>query len=534
MSLRITSYGAHHGRQRVTTQPTPATRQGQVAPPEARIEKNGAQVTVQVLRNKEAEARRQDETTTAVSKDRYKDQARYQNEIYIDERGKNVLVFVNGEAHKFSKHDARNLVIRGSSGRDVILVGGEPDPFGKPLVGAGKSAVKLNLRVEAGDGKDLVMVNNSGRTVINGGKDNDSLVSLGRGGARINGSEGSDYLDGLHGTNVLSGGKGDDNLRAGDGKNVLVDHRGTNFLASGTGTTRIETGGDHSIVSAVGGRTEVTTRGGSTTVYAGANLPQIHNLLGGRSTVYADKRVAALFPFQVQSDLVGNGGPVAGGTEVRPVDMSTRPGGSLRIEGTPEFKQRVEQDLDLLRSSPVGRSILSALDRASAQSGHKTITIRYESQFFNQSSNGPFEKHPGSSSLSSTGEPGAPIGGSIGYNLGTLTKNGRAKRLPPQQLEQHFHQTPLPFPSVVQLAHELIHAYNALSGTYQPGKYKGPGLDKGIDNRERQAVGLPNDGVPYDFDHNPATPKTTANPTDLTENGLRAELEIARRTSYRR
>jgi hypothetical protein len=97
------------------------------------------------------------------------------------------------------------------------------------------------------------------------------------------------------------------------------------------------------------------------------------------------------------------------------------------------------------------------------------------------------------------------------------------------------------FPApIVVLYHETAHAYNDTSGTMQAGKYQqingsdptNDRKDVGINNAERQAVGLPNDGVPHDWDNNPATPKTRDMPIGITENGLRRELGLPDRASY--
>ena len=83
------------------------------------------------------------------------------------------------------------------------------------------------------------------------------------------------------------------------------------------------------------------------------------------------------------------------------------------------------------------------------------------------------------------------------------------------------------------LYHELSHAYNGVTGTFQPGTYRGTGPDSGrVPNAERQAVGLETSATPFDFDNDPSTPATTANPDHLTENGYREELQLPDRPSY--
>ena len=78
----------------------------------------------------------------------------------------------------------------------------------------------------------------------------------------------------------------------------------------------------------------------------------------------------------------------------------------------------------------------------------------------------------------------------------------------------------------------MSHAYNGVNGTFQPGEYTGPGPDNGIANAERQAVGLETSAPAFDFDGDPSTPATTANPDHLTENGIREELGMPDRPSY--
>ena len=95
-----------------------------------------------------------------------------------------------------------------------------------------------------------------------------------------------------------------------------------------------------------------------------------------------------------------------------------------------------------------------------------------------------------------------------------------------------FHMAEFPAPVVV-LYHEMSHAYNGVTGTFQPGTYRGTGPDSGnVPNAERQAVGLETSAAPFDFDGDPSTPATTHNPIGLTENGIRRELGLPDRPNY--
>ena len=82
-------------------------------------------------------------------------------------------------------------------------------------------------------------------------------------------------------------------------------------------------------------------------------------------------------------------------------------------------------------------------------------------------------------------------------------------------------------PPIVGLYHELVHAYNAATGSMQPGATTG-----GVELVELQAIGLTFTGIAWDNDGKPATPPRPGNIRAFTENGFRALLVLPRRTSY--
>ena len=51
-------------------------------------------------------------------------------------------------------------------------------------------------------------------------------------------------------------------------------------------------------------------------------------------------------------------------------------------------------------------------------------------------------------------------------------------------------------------------------------------------NDELQAVGLPCNTEPFDFDKDPATPALPTNPAQFSENGIREELGLPLRKTY--
>lgn len=88
----------------------------------------------------------------------------------------------------------------------------------------------------------------------------------------------------------------------------------------------------------------------------------------------------------------------------------------------------------------------------------------------------------------------------------------------------------------MQLYHGLCHAYNYLTGTIFPGESL-DGVDGNkpramIPNAELQAIGLPVDAPPFDFDNDPTTPALDSNPEPFSENGIRKEFGLPPRKQY--
>jgi hypothetical protein len=177
----------------------------------------------------------------------------------------------------------------------------------------------------------------------------------------------------------------------------------------------------------------------------------------------------------------------------------TEVGSYIRVEGSPEFVERVQTDLDLLRASPTGQQMLGHLERAHEESKHwlydgDGLTIRETPE-----DNGRAEPNPG------------PLG-----------------RLHPEIEYNPSFDTLYDGPPVVILYHELAHVFDYVSGTLTEDDYEGPG-NEGVPVRERVAVGLP-----IDDDGDSETPERIDpdHPIPFTENGLRAELGAPYRPRY--
>ncbi len=384
-------------------------------------------------------------------------------------------VSINGRSFAVSTAEGQELTIRTGGGDDVIEVAAN---------------VTVNIVADTGDGADRIDIAGGGENRVDAGAGNDHVILSGSGRNDVFGGSGDDVVQGGGGVDVIHGGDGNDSIDGGAGRN---------FLEGGAGDDTIRSRGTGDMVSGGTGDDVIHAAPGASAVYAGAGRDTIEGA-GDGTTVYA-----------AIGDLVN----AATGTRPTVVNVEIDPqaGASLRIEGSDAFVQRVQAEIDFLRSSPNGQRMLAEFDATAAGTGN-TVTIKELSN-----------EHNGYA---------MPAGDGVTWPDVQIT-NGVAG--PGVQTEirynPSFHMDAFPAPVVV-LYHEMSHAYNFVNGTLQPGNYNGPdAADRGISNSERQAVGLETTAPAYDFDGDPATPPTTANPDHLTENGLRGELGLPDRPSYR-
>lgn len=388
-----------------------------------------------------------------------------------------LAVDVNGKAYQFEMADAQALTVRSGDGNDTIEVA---------------SDVKVNLIVDGGAGDDTITTG-AGDDIVDGGVGNDTIKT----------GDGSDDVFGNSGDDSIDAGAGNDVVYGGDGNDTLLGGAGADYLEGGAGNDRIEGGEGQDMLSGGVGDDTLISGAGDDRVYTGAGKDTVDNA-AGKDVVYAQADIDTLAAGKGASNQVVN------------VDLTGSPGAKgVKLEGSPAFVQRVQADLDFLQASPVGRQMLAEFDRAAANGN--SVTIRELSNEENGytmpdvAAGGTWAD----TELSNSGRAGKGDDAVIAYN-------------------PSFHMSAFPAPVGV-LYHEMSHAFNAVTGTFQPGTYRGSDAqdrNAGVPNSERQAVGLENGGVKFDFDHNPATPKTTANPTALSENGLRAELGLDLRLHY--
>lgn len=387
-----------------------------------------------------------------------------------------LAVEVNGKAYQFEMAQAQALTVRSGAGNDVIDVA---------------SDVKVNLIVDGGAGDDTITTG-AGDDIVYGGDGND-VVKTGAG---------SDYIEGGNGNDSIDGGAGNDVIYGGDGNDTLVGGAGNDYVEGGNGNDLLRGGAGNDMLSGGNGDDRIESGAGADRVYTGEGKDTVVNS-SGKDVVYAQQGVDSVSSSRGASAQVVN------------VDLTGTPGAKgLKIEGSPEFVQRVQADIDMLRASPVGRQMLAEYDRAAANGN--TVTIR---ELANEDNGYTM--------------PDVEHGGTW---AGTELVNGRAGKGDDAVIAYNpaFHMAEFPAPVGV-LYHEMSHAWNAVTGTFQQGDYRGTDTQDrsaGVPNSERQAVGLENTGTSYDFDRDPTTPNTTANPIALTENGLRAELGLPLRLHY--
>src|SRR6266545_973110 len=397
------------------------------------------------------------------------------------------VVTVNGREFRFPA--GSHLTVRAGDGDDNIVVQKGTRVTLTLLGGRGDD------NLHGGDGDDTIL-GLDGKDMVSGGGGNDR-ISLGasrdpRQGEgdvveRAMGGDGDDVIAGSLGRDAALGDGGNDLVFGGEGDDTGA---GNDYLEGATGRDDLDGGLGNDILS--GGRDDDTIHGGdgNDAVYTGAGRDHVE---GGAGTdkVYGQTE-------DTSEDV----------EQTVTVDIKDV-GSYIKIEGSPEFVERVQADLDMLRASPRGQLMLGNLERANEDTkgwfyggDGLTITETTDENSYASHNEGWFHNHP-----------------SIALNpsLDTVA-NG---------------------PPVAVLYHEMAHIYDFVNGTTVEGAYNGASGDDrmgdghggvvNVPNLERQAVGLP-----IDDDNNPRTPNRIDpdHPLDYTENGLRDEMGAPRRDRY--
>ena len=397
-----------------------------------------------------------------------------EDEITVSQDNNGNLIISNGE----DDLTVRASDIRYARGKIAIDLKGGDDYLEID------DSVDYGIKVNGGEGDDILI----------GGKGHDILIG-GEGDDVIEGMEGDDYLEGGYGNDVIHGDEGKDVIYGLDGKDRLFGGDGQDYIDGGEGKDYISGNRGNDVL--FGGLDNDIIRGGSgdDVIASGEGIDKISGGWGADKIYHTagDKFIGS-----VRND------------DINEVDLNTtniqgaQPGSTISIEGSEEFRKRVESDLNALRSIPIGREMLMALDN----SGHQ-VTIREEKNRGNWAAAINWDKayaHWG----------GSPNEGSdviIGYNRERVVLGNGAEDW-------------MSRPPIVGLFHEMVHAYNFTTGTAIQGNIDGTTYwSPWNSNVEHQAVGLP-----YDHDNDPSTP--LIEPDQLTENKFRDFLGLPHRPRY--
>ncbi|MFD3509308.1 M91 family zinc metallopeptidase [Nocardia sp. NPDC058666] len=422
-------------------------------------------------------------------------------EVTEDPNTNIATVIVNGKPIEpaLTPEQSKSITIKSDAGDDTITVA---------------RGTKVGVKIEGGDGKDTIL-GGAGNDTISGGNgddtilasDGENIIEGGDGDDSLVGGTGRDYINGSKGRDQLSGGDGDDVIYGGDGDDRISGNRGNDYLEGSKGNDVV--GGDDGNDILSGGIGDDTLSGGAgdDKVYGGHGKDTVGDGLGGADTFYV----------QTAEDVVA--APGAGGSNnVIDICLTNIDPDKIKVEGSDEFKERVNADLEFYRSSPVGQATLEGLSNT-----EHTVTIR---EGESSSANGDWSR----ATIDPSGKPNVGSDSTITYDPQSVAFGGPYANEP-------YNNTP---PSVT-LLHEAAHAYDITHGTIRwndknPMVYQGEdSVDANphykVQEGERVAVGLP-----IDHDHNPQTPEQlvpdSEHPTKITENEFREELGLSPREHY--
>ena len=404
------------------------------------------------------------------------------------------------------------LRIKTNGGDDCVLV---------------DSDVEFPVDIDLGEGNDYAQAG-SGYTLMRGGSGNDTL-KLGRGDGKAFGGDGDDLMIAGTGHGMLRGNNGNDRMQAGEGVEGRVLYmdggEGHDFMIVTKNTLDNPT-----ILHGGKGENLIVTHG-KATVYTGRdkNIVRTHS---DDTVIYA----------KPTDEIHRTSGSTLTHTAYKELGHS-----GYLVDGSQDFVQNVNDDIDLLRLSPVGKQMLAEGDSAAKRNDAPTlIKETADENAYNYYNNSKLKKH------FSTNKPkdleskdhsrGQDFGGiSITDDLVGLTPSDYGKIISNQPGdvanagEIHYNPSFSMFDGsgpIVVLYHEMAHAYNGANGTVLPGRTNREHKPRGERDEEHQAVGLPTDARPFNFINSPFAKPTTTNPKPFTENTLREEFQLPLREDY--
>ena len=457
---------------------------------------------------------------------------------------------VRWESRELTPDQAGNLTIRTGGGED--FVGISPD-------------VTVGITVWTGDGNDVVghpgqhyasRLGGGGDDLIFTG-DGDDRVEGGAGDDTIYGGGGRDYIDGQGGDDRIVGGGDDDVLYGGTGDDIIEGGAGDDYLEGGSGDDTLRGNDGRDLLSGGRGDDDLHGGAGDDDLFGGRGVDRVEG--GGGTDKVTAERQDALTGQEVTVfiELTGDPGSYA-------IDLGNKPDWMTDAEWE-AWRERLDSDIEFLRTTQSGRAGLEALDQASHDSDSgwnpfdddTKITIlpyvpwnggdpeavsfdRYvEAMLNNEHLPGEGQDHAGT--------VGSLVRFDRSYQGGDVVSYGQANT-------SDFAFGP---PSLT-LHHELSHAFDSLhggvddgeggfwswvrneNGTYTEVLRDGNGnVVRDANGREMRSevsrAELNSMGLDVDGDGEPDTVDSrdgTEHPVAFTENALRRELRRPMRDSY--
>ena len=401
-------------------------------------------------------------------------------DIKVSMRGDQVVVSDGVTEQVFNPADHDRIVIVGGNGDDSITV---------------DDAVIANLTLVGGAGDDTIFGGN-GSNIIIGGDGNDNLEG-GASGDLIIGGEGRDSVYAGGGSDIVSGGDDSDALYGGSGKDLIIGEGGDDYMDGGRGNDVLRGGVGNDTISGGSGLDILHGEGGRDTLIGASGQDRYADAFFGDTVIAEAAETVSGFGVNVQRVEVDN----SAGSDAVSIDLSSRD----------NFTDRVNDDLQTMRSLNSGQEMLNALDDEFDRAGHTTVIEEFNVENGRASS----------------------LGGDVWLQADGTRSDGESATI---EYNPHYNTSPNATPKVpiAVLFHELAHTYDYASGqlprgTYTPTDTTDPNFDTPLS--ELQAA-----GIRIDHDDDPSTPDQLVNeaghPFELTENGLREELGLPSRAVY--
>lgn len=409
--------------------------------------------------------------------------------ISTGERGQ-LNAVINGKSYLLpaANSAATSITIKTNKGDDTVRI--DPD-------------VMVHAEIHGGEGNDHIQTG-GGKSHVYGGAGNDT-IKLGSASSYAEGNDGDDTMMGGTGNHSMYGGNGKDRMYSGYGPDSK-----TSYMDGGNDDDLMYGGSGHNIMHGGKGNDQINAYGRSH-IYTGRGQDSVYST-SSDDVVYGKRSDHLGLPF--------------GFKFIETVPLPENTGSkAIDIEGSPEFKQRVEDDLEFYRGSPNSQHMLKELDAVAERTGAK-VTIK----------KGPIDSHivtqklPEGVPLAEWRDPTFIREGTRGAGATDLSVTYN-----PVTPREASDESRVFLPPTTTLYHELGHAYNATTGSMLAGDTEiihPDGTHTREPNNERQVVGLETAKPPFDFDNDPTTAPTTSNPYPLTENALRDEMGLPLRKSY--